>query len=146
MSGIKRWRDSGHLERAVETAGGQDAFDAGVGEMLDRAGGWRPAELRKGRDQLTFAEPVAPCIPERYRSGMTTQIAVRLSDDLVAFVDGQVRDGSAASRAVVVARALERERRRAAAERDAAIYAVGAEADDLDDLAAWAETQPMDID
>ena len=50
MSGVKRWRDTGHLERAVDTAGGQDAFDAAVGEMLDEARGWRLAELRKRRE------------------------------------------------------------------------------------------------
>ena len=49
MSVVKRWRDSGHLERAVESAGGQEAFDGGVDEMLDRARGWRLAELRKRR-------------------------------------------------------------------------------------------------
>ena len=50
MSGIKRWRDTGHLERAIETAGDADAFDAGVGRMLDEARGWRLAELRKRRE------------------------------------------------------------------------------------------------
>ena len=45
MSGVSRWRDSGHLERAVERAGGQEAFDA----MLDDARGWRLAEMRKRR-------------------------------------------------------------------------------------------------
>ena len=50
MSEVKRWRDTGHLERAVETAGGQEAFEAGVGEMLDQARGWRLAELRKRRE------------------------------------------------------------------------------------------------
>jgi hypothetical protein len=35
MSGVSRWRNSGHLERAVETAGGQDAFDASIAAMLD---------------------------------------------------------------------------------------------------------------
>ena len=77
---------------------------------------------------------------------MTTQIAVRLPDDLVDFVDGQVSSGSAASRAAVVVRALERERRRAMAERDAAIYATAAESDDLDGLAAWAGGQSLDLD
>jgi hypothetical protein len=43
MSGVSRWRDSGHLERAVETAGGQEAFDAAVTAMLDDARGWRLA-------------------------------------------------------------------------------------------------------
>ncbi|MBU2667726.1 hypothetical protein KOI35_29865 [Actinoplanes bogorensis] len=78
---------------------------------------------------------------------MSTQIAVRLPDELVAFVDGQVSSGSAASRAAVVVRALERERRRAAAERDAAIYAAdGNDRDDLDGLAAWAGGRSLDLD
>ena len=42
---------------------------------------------------------------------MTTQIAIRLSDDMVAFIDDLVRSGDAGSRAAVVSRALERERR-----------------------------------
>jgi DNA-binding XRE family transcriptional regulator len=50
MSGVKRWRDTDHLERAVETAGGREAFDAGVGAMLDEARGWRLAELPKRRE------------------------------------------------------------------------------------------------
>ena len=49
MSDVSRWRDSGHLERAVETAGGQDAFDTAVAAMLDDARGWRLAEMRKRR-------------------------------------------------------------------------------------------------
>jgi DNA-binding XRE family transcriptional regulator len=49
MSQVRRWRDSGHLERAVETAGGQDAFDAAMGRMLEEARGWRLAEMRKRR-------------------------------------------------------------------------------------------------
>jgi DNA-binding XRE family transcriptional regulator len=49
MSEVKRWRDSDHLERAVDTAGGQDAFDSAVGQMLDEARGWRLVELRKRR-------------------------------------------------------------------------------------------------
>lgn len=50
MSNVKRWRDTGHLQRAVETAGGQEAFDTTVGQMLDQARGWRLAELRKRRE------------------------------------------------------------------------------------------------
>ena len=49
MSSTSRWRDSGHLERAVTTAGGQQAFDAAVTAMLDNARGWRLAEMRKRR-------------------------------------------------------------------------------------------------
>jgi DNA-binding XRE family transcriptional regulator len=50
MSSVKRWRDTDHLQRAVNTAGGQDAFDAAVDGMLDHARGWRLAELRKRRE------------------------------------------------------------------------------------------------
>jgi DNA-binding XRE family transcriptional regulator len=49
MSGTKRWRDTDHLDRAVDTAGGQQAFDTAVDAMLDEARGWRLAELRKRR-------------------------------------------------------------------------------------------------
>jgi DNA-binding XRE family transcriptional regulator len=49
VNSASRWRDSGHLERAVATAGGQEAFDAAVAAMLDDARGWRLAELRKRR-------------------------------------------------------------------------------------------------
>ena len=82
-----------------------------------------------------------------YRGGMRTQIAVRLPDELLSFIDSEVSERRAASRAAVVLRALERDRRRRIAERDAAIYA--AVPDATDDLAAFvARTahQPMDID
>jgi Arc/MetJ-type ribon-helix-helix transcriptional regulator len=54
---------------------------------------------------------------------MSKQIAVRLPDDLVDFVDGLVDSGARRSRAAVVTRALEHERRRAVAARDAQILA-----------------------
>ncbi|MFI5894238.1 helix-turn-helix domain-containing protein [Actinoplanes sp. NPDC051513] len=50
MSGTKRRRDTDHLARAVETAGGPEPFEAGVEEMLDQARSWRLAELRKRRE------------------------------------------------------------------------------------------------
>ena len=50
MGETKRWRDTDHLERAVDSAGGGEAFDTGVGEMLDQARGWRLAELRRRRE------------------------------------------------------------------------------------------------
>jgi DNA-binding XRE family transcriptional regulator len=37
------------LERAVETAGGQEVFDAAIVRMLDETRGWRLAEMRKRR-------------------------------------------------------------------------------------------------
>jgi DNA-binding XRE family transcriptional regulator len=49
MSGVSRWRGSGHLERAVDTAGGPEAFDAAVAGMLDDARGWRLSEMRRRR-------------------------------------------------------------------------------------------------
>jgi Arc/MetJ-type ribon-helix-helix transcriptional regulator len=65
---------------------------------------------------------------------MSTQITVRLPDVLVSYIDAEVTAGEATSRAAVVARAVERDRRRRIAERDAAVYArVG----DDPDLAAF---------
>jgi Arc/MetJ-type ribon-helix-helix transcriptional regulator len=52
---------------------------------------------------------------------MTTQIAVRLPDDIVEFVDAEVASGAAKSRADFIWHAIEREQRRLAAERDLAI-------------------------
>ncbi len=76
---------------------------------------------------------------------MSTQIAVRLPDELVRFLDDLVSDGRATSRADVVARALRRERRRELAARDAVILAGSADdGDDLDDLAAKAARTPLD--
>jgi Arc/MetJ-type ribon-helix-helix transcriptional regulator len=60
---------------------------------------------------------------------MTTQIAVRLPDEVVAFLDAEVEAGRARSRADLIGRALQRElRRRRAADDVARILA----ADDLD--------------
>lgn len=52
---------------------------------------------------------------------MSIQIAVRLPDDVVEFVDRQVATGAAKSRAEFIWHAIERERRRLAAERDVEI-------------------------
>ena len=69
---------------------------------------------------------------------MSRQIAVRLPDDLIEFIDARVSDGTERSRAAVVARALERERRRAIAARDAEILAAAGPDHDLDSLAQHA--------
>lgn len=66
---------------------------------------------------------------------MSKQIAVRLPDDIVDFIDALIRDGKADSRAIVVRRALERERRRAIAAQDAAILAASGPDADMDALA-----------
>ena len=77
---------------------------------------------------------------------MSKQIAVRLPDDIVEFVDGLVSQGQAGSRAVVVTRALERERRRAVASRDAAILAQAGEDHEMDSLARHAAGAPLDLE
>lgn len=68
---------------------------------------------------------------------MSTQIAVRLPDEMVAFLDHSVSTGKAPSRAALVASALEREMRRLAAEQDAHILRSEGAADELDDLVEW---------
>ncbi|MGH3026484.1 MAG: YlcI/YnfO family protein [Gaiellaceae bacterium] len=69
---------------------------------------------------------------------MSKQIAVRLPDDLVEFIDAKVSDGTERSRAAVVARALEGERRRVIAARDAEILAAAGPDRDLASLAEHA--------
>lgn len=68
---------------------------------------------------------------------MSTQIAVRLPDEMVAFLDRSVATGKASSRAALVASAVEREMRRQAAEQDAQVLRERGGADDLDDLVNW---------
>jgi len=73
---------------------------------------------------------------------MTTQIAVRLPDDMVDFLDRSVAAGRASSRAALVAAAVEREMRLQAAQQDVELlFRVGA-ADDLDDVVAWSAAHP----
>lgn len=74
---------------------------------------------------------------------MSTQIAVRLPDEMVAFLDRSVADGEAPSRAALVASALEREMRRLAAERDARILRTVGPDDDLDGLVEWSGTHAV---
>jgi Arc/MetJ-type ribon-helix-helix transcriptional regulator len=77
---------------------------------------------------------------------MSKQIAVRLSDELVAFVDGEVDSGAGRSRAAVVTRALERERRRAVAAQDAEILAQAGSDPELAGLAEYAAGLPSPLD
>jgi len=90
-------------------------------------------------DRLNEAKPLAGESQSASRTGMTTQITVRLPDDLVTLVDALVSSGQERSRASVVERALERELRRAVALRDAAILQGAAPVPGLDALAAWAQ-------
>jgi Arc/MetJ-type ribon-helix-helix transcriptional regulator len=79
---------------------------------------------------------------------MTIQIAVRLSEETVEYLDNQVRLGRAKSRADIVDRALARERRRETAEKDLEVIlrdqkrGIG----DLNGLAASAQNTPLDLD
>ena len=77
---------------------------------------------------------------------MTRQIAVRLPDDIVDFIDQMVGEGRDRSRAAVVSRAVERERRRELAAQDARILSEAASGDDLDGLAKYAASTPVDVD
>jgi len=76
---------------------------------------------------------------------MSTQIAVRLPDDVVAYLDRAVAEGRAPSRAALVTRALERQMRADAARTDAAILTETGADDDLDDLVAWSSQHLPDL-
>ena len=80
-----------------------------------------------------------------YHHGMTTQIAVRLPDELVEFVDGMVRRGVATSRAALIARLLDRERRRNRALQDLEIIKRTPDPE-MDAVATWqgAHIPPID--
>lgn len=103
------------------------------------------AAVRGETDAPGHAGTVAPahcaCIPYRdsiwYDRCMSTQIAVRLPDEMVDFLDRTVAAGKAPSRAALVAIAVEREMRRRAAETDAEILRARGAGDDLDALVAW---------
>ena len=76
---------------------------------------------------------------------MSKQVAVRLPDDLVEFVDEIVGTGQERSRAAVVSRALERERRRVVAARDAEILARTGPDPELAGLAEHSAGLPLDL-
>lgn len=69
---------------------------------------------------------------------MSVQMTIRVGDDLAAFIDQEVKAGGG-SRADVINRAIRREVRRRASERDAQIYASSADHDlESDAYGAWA--------
>jgi|1185.fasta_scaffold837418_2 Arc/MetJ-type ribon-helix-helix transcriptional regulator len=76
---------------------------------------------------------------------MTTQIAVRLPDDLVASLDRLVCSGEAPSRADVVTRALRRELRRRRAVADLERLGDG-DPDDLDALTGHASRTTLELE
>jgi len=69
---------------------------------------------------------------------------VRLPDDLVEFVDQVVEHGRAGSRAEVVTRVLDRERRRLLATEDVAILAGPGDDPGFDELAAFSARTSLD--
>lgn len=90
---------------------------------------------------------VAVSIPSRYHLRMSKQIAVRLPDDVVEFIDREVDQHHVPSRATFVLKALERERRRLIAARDAEILANSAANDgEFDALASHVTGFEMDLD
>lgn len=79
---------------------------------------------------------------------MTVQITLQLPNEIVEFIDKQVRSGAATSAAAVVSSAVERERRRLLAMHDAELLAEvdEAEPDDLAGLSDYAAEFTMNID
>ncbi len=69
---------------------------------------------------------------------MSTQIAVRLPDDMVSELDALIAAGEAPSRASVIEQALRRELRRYLAERDLQILKEAGEDEELLAATEWA--------
>lgn len=91
----------------------------------------------------------AESITHWYHAVVSKQIAVRLPDEIASFVDAEVATGRAPSRAAVVTRALERERRRGLALADVEILTRtggSIDSDGLDGLAEYAARLPIDLD
>lgn len=76
---------------------------------------------------------------------MSVQMTIRVDDDLAAFVD-QAAQAGGGSRADVINRAIRREIRRRAAERDAQIYAASAHGDlESDAYGVWAANNATQV-
>jgi Arc/MetJ-type ribon-helix-helix transcriptional regulator len=88
------------------------------------------------------------CIPKWYHPGVSTQIAVRLPDELVAYIDEAVAAGRVKSRAALIARLVERDARRHRAEEDLArLMAAGVLHDaDMLSMAKAASSTQMPFD
>ncbi len=76
---------------------------------------------------------------------MSHQIAIRVPDDLLAFVDDLVQQGSITSRASFARAAMERERRRLLAEADIDILTMDPPNDDLNSITRAVSGTPLDI-
>jgi Arc/MetJ-type ribon-helix-helix transcriptional regulator len=77
---------------------------------------------------------------------MSTQIAVRLPDELVAYVDQAVADGRVKSRAELVSRLIARDARRQRAEEDLQRLIEAGALDDPDALAMATATSALPLD
>jgi len=77
---------------------------------------------------------------------MTTQITVRLPDELVEFVDALVADGVVKSRAEAVHRALARDRRHRLALDDVEILRREGADPDLEAFTAYVTSHPVELD
>lgn len=77
---------------------------------------------------------------------MSKQIAIRLPEDLVAFIDTLVTEGEVSSRAAVVVRALNHEQRRMRIAKDVEILSGSRDSDDFNELAAYNVGQSIDLE
>ncbi len=106
-------------------------------EVGPRPGRTTVARPRTGSGRTTGTGP-SRLIPWWYVGGMSVQMTIRVDDNLAAFVD-QAANAGEGSRADVINRAIKREIRRRAAERDAQIYASRHDPElDADAYAVWA--------
>jgi Arc/MetJ-type ribon-helix-helix transcriptional regulator len=82
---------------------------------------------------------------------MTVQMTVRIPDHLAKYVDDHVQSGAAASRAEMIARALDELMNREEREREEALVDdLNARGEslypDLDGLAEWGANQPIGVE
>lgn len=77
---------------------------------------------------------------------MSTQIAVRLPDELVSYLDEIARSEPGSSRAAVIRAALERDRRVRQAERDVRILMETGDYEDFEGLNDYARRNPPPLD
>lgn len=79
--------------------------------------------------------------------GVSTQIAIRLPDELVEQLDEQVRKGIAGNRTELIRALLARELRRVEIEAERAVLEQPwADPDDLAGLATWAGRRPLPLE
>lgn len=78
--------------------------------------------------------------------GVSTQIAVRLPDEVVEYLDAQVRSGRAKSRAELITRLIGREQRRDRSVADLDRITAAGHHDDLEASVATARRTPLGID